>query len=126
MSLNPNESLDTYKARKKLKEIFQEYEFEVEEEVPLTTVTNNMDEDIWPPYRADMLLTKQFIIELDSKKLHGTHRKIVHDRWRDENVRNQIQLKTVRLISKDVNKQNPEQILDEVNWQLKNQKFDSD
>lgn len=121
MTNSSSESPETYQARKKLKQIFTEYEFEIEEEVPLSTVTNNMEEEIWPPYRADMLLTKQFIIELDSKKLHGTRRKRVHDKWRDENVRKQVKLKTVRLLSKDVNKQEPEQILEEVNWQLKRQ-----
>lgn len=126
MNQYSTESPETYQARKKLKEIFTEYEFEIEEEVPLQTVTNNMEEEIWPPYRADMLLTKQFIIELDSKNLHGTRRKRVHDKWRDENVRKQVKLKTVRLLSKDVNKQEPEQILEEVNWQLKRQDLDEE
>jgi hypothetical protein len=99
--------------------IFGDENYEIQEEVPFETVTNNIGEEIWPPYRADMLLTKQFIIELDSKKLHGTHRKIVHDRWRDSNVKEQVNLKTVRLLSSDVNQQSPEEILEEVEWKLR-------
>jgi len=119
-----NEAPETYQARKKLKQLLYRQNYEIEEEVQLDTVTNNMGEEIWPPYRADMLLTKSFIIELDSKKLHGTHRRIVHDSWRDKNIKNQINLKTVRLLSKNVNVQSEKQILEEIEDQLK--RFDND
>jgi hypothetical protein len=108
-------------ARKKIKEIFRNQNYQIEEEVELDTVTNNMDEEIYPPYRADMILTKTFILEFDSKILHGTHRKRNHDKWRDKNIKKDLNLKTVRLISKDILQQSPDQILHEINTQLKRQ-----
>jgi hypothetical protein len=119
--VNPSESPDTYQARKKLKSLFGELMYEVEEEVELESVTNNMEEEIWPPYRADMLVTKTFIIELDSKKLHGTRKKRSHDKWRNINIKSQMNLKTVRLLSKDVNRQELDQILAEIDYQLRAQ-----
>jgi|SRR5687768_10092255 len=118
--MSSTESPDTYLARKKIKDIFRHENYKIEEEVELDTVTNNMGEEIYPPYRADMILTKEFIIEFDSKKLHGTHRRKVHDSWRDKNIKNQTKLTTVRLISKDILKQSPTEILMEINSQLKN------
>ena len=91
-----NEAPETYKARKELKRILEKQDYIVEEEVPLADVTNNMGEEIWPLYRADIIVTKSFIIELDSKKLHGTKKRRIHDQWRDKNIRNQINLKTVQ------------------------------
>ena len=113
-----DEAPETYQARRKLREIFDDKCYNIEEEVELEMVTNNMEEEIWPPYRADMLLTQQFIIELDSKKLHGTHRAIIHDKWKDKNVRSQAHLMTVRLLSKDVVKQEPGDIMAEIDSQL--------
>lgn len=118
--MSSTEHPDTYLARKKIKEIFGKENYSVEEEVELDTVTNNMGEEIYPPYRADMILKKEFIIEFDSKKLHGTHRRKVHDNWRDRNIKNQTKLITVRLLSKDILKQSPTEILMEINSQLKN------
>lgn len=104
-----NESPQTYKARQVLKKILEHQDYTVEEEVPLADVKNNMGEEIYPPYRADMVVTKMFIIELDPEtskkhksKGHGTRRRIIHDDWRDRNIRSQIKLKTVRLIPKDI------------------------
>jgi hypothetical protein len=126
--IDHTEAPDTFKARKKLKQLFESKSYTVEEEVQLDTVTNNMNEEIWPLYQADMLLTQQFIIELDPQsaekgksKGHGTHKRIVHDQWRDKNVRNQINLKTVRLIPSDINSQSPEQIIEEIEYQLQHQ-----
>lgn len=123
-SNNNNESPQTYKARQKIKDIFKPKHYIIEEEVRLESVTNNIGEEFPAEYKykADMLLTKSFIIELDSKKLHGTHRRIVHDQWRDKNIRNQINLKTVRLISKDVLKQSEADIINEIEDQLNNNK----
>lgn len=114
------ESPDTYLARKKIKDIFRQENYNIEEEIELDTVKNNMGEEIYPPYRADMILSKEFIIEFDSKKLHGTHRRKVHDNWRDKNIKNQTRLTTVRLNSKDILQQPPTDILREINSQLKN------
>ena len=112
------ESHETYLARKKLKDIFRHKNYNIEEFKEFPEVKDNMGNEIWPPYEADMFLYKVFIIELDSKKLHGTHKKIVHDQWRDKNFKKQINVPTVRLISKDVNKQDQDQILEEIRWQL--------
>lgn len=126
MSLN--EGPDTYLARQKLKTIFKRLQYEIEEEVPLDTVTNNMGEEIYPPYQADMILTKQFIIEFDPQsnkkyksKGHGTKRRRIHDQWRDKNIKNQMNIKTVRLIPKDILSYNDHEILHEIEDQLKNQ-----
>ena len=104
-----NEAPETYKARKELKRLLAKQDYTIEEEVPLADVSNNMGEEIYPPYRADMIVTKQFIIELDPEtskigksKGHGTRRRHIHDQWRDRNVRDQIKLKTVRLKPEDV------------------------
>ena len=113
-----SEAPDTYQARRKLREIFDEKCYDIQEEVPFTKVKNNMQEEIWPPYRADMVLKKEFIIELDSKHLHGTHRAIVHDQWKDRNIRDQTELMTVRLLSKDIIKQLDDEILAEIDSQL--------
>lgn len=120
----------TYQSRKKIKEIFRHENYSVEEEVELEEITNNMEERIYPPYRADLLCTKQFIIELDPQsnkpgksKGHGTKFRRMHDKWRDKNIRNQIGLKTVRLIPSDILKQTPEEILKEINYQLRDQEI---
>ena len=123
-----NESPETYKARKELRRILENDDYLVEEEIPLEDVTNNMEEEIYPPYRADMLVTKQFIIELDpetSKKYkakgHGTRRRRIHDQWRDRNVRNQMKLKTVRLKPADILMYDETLTLHEIDSQLRHQ-----
>lgn len=121
-----NESIETYRARKKIKDLFRNDLYDVEEEVPLDVVTNNVGEEIFPPYRADMIATKTFIIEFDSKKLHGTKRRRIHDSWRDKNIRHQINLKTVRLFSKDILRQSPSEIMEEINYQLARQTEEQD
>ena len=123
-----NEAPETYKARKELKRILSKQDYHIQEEVPLADVTNNMGEEIYPPYRADMILTKMFIIELDPQsakpyqsKGHGTKRRRIHDDWRDRNVMDQIKLKTVRLIPKNIMIQSDDEILAEIDYQLQNQ-----
>ena len=116
----------TVLARQRLKEIFEDRHYIIEEEVELDTVTNNIGEPIIPPYRADMLLTKQFIIELDPQtnkkrknKGHGTKHRRTHDSWRDKNIKNQMDIDTVRLIPLDILKLTDKQILDEIDFQLR-------
>jgi hypothetical protein len=122
------EAPETYEARRKLKQILRKEHYEIEEEVALPEVTNNMGEEIWPPYRADMILTKSFIIELDPQspdkyksKGHGTKKRRIHDQWRDKNIKNQINLKTVRLIPQEINQMSESKILEEIDWQLNEQ-----
>ena len=112
---------DTYKARKKIRDIFQDDNFKVEEFKEFPEITDNMGEEIYPPYEADIFVWKAFIIELDSKILHGTRKKRIHDQWRDKNFKNQIDISTVRLLSKDINQQSTEAILAEIKSQLKSQ-----
>ena len=123
-----NESPDTYKARKELKRILEKQDYHIEEEVPLEDVTNNMKEEIYPPYRADMVVTKQFIIELDPEsgkkgksKGHGTKKRRIHDQWRDKNVRGQINLKTVRLQPRDILMYDEKLTIEEIDSQLQSQ-----
>src|SRR6188768_1793905 len=115
----PEESQVTKKARTKLKEIFHRLNFEVNEEVALPHVTNNIGEKIFPPYQADLILSKEFVIELDSKKLHGTKIKRIKDKWRNINIQRDTDLPTVRLLSKDINKQTEQDILAEIEYQLR-------
>jgi len=119
------EAPDTYQARKVIKRLYESQNFKIQEEVKLDTVTNNMEEEIWPPYQADMLLTKEFIIELDPQtpdkgksKGHGTKRRRNKDQWRDKNIKKQLDIPTVRLIPSDILQQTDKQILDEIEWQL--------
>lgn len=123
-----NEAPETYKARQELKRILEKEDYTIEEEVPLEDVTNNMEEEIYPPYRADMVVTKTFIIELDTEtskkykaKGHGTRKKRIHDQWRDRNVRDQIHLKTVRLKPKDILNLDETLTLHEIDYQLRHQ-----
>ena len=129
MSDSPfNESPETYKARRELKRILEHHDYIVEEEIPLADVTNNMGEEIYPPYRADMIVTKTFIIELDpesSKKYkakgHGTKKRRIHDDWRDRNIRSQIKLKTVRLKPYDILNFDESLTMNEIDSQLRSQ-----
>lgn len=123
-----NEAPETYKARKELKRILEKQDYIVEEEVPLQDVTNNMGEEIYPPYRADMIVTKSFIIELDPEsakvgksKGHGTKKRRIHDDWRDINVRSQIKLKTVRLKPYDILNYDESLTVNEIDSQLRAQ-----
>ena len=125
------EAPETYMARKKIKEIFRPKLYKIEEYKGFPEITNNMGEEIWPPYEADMFLSKAFIIELDPQrnepyksKGHGTRKKRIHDQWRDRNFKDQINIPTVRLIPEDVNRMTEEQILKDIRWQLKNQSED--
>lgn len=122
------EAPDTYKARKELRRILEHLDYEVQEYVPLEDVTNNMEEEIWPPYEADMVVTRSFIIELDTEtskkyksKGHGTRKRRIHDQWRDKNIRNQIKMKTVRLQPKDILNFDESLTLEEIESQLQSQ-----
>jgi hypothetical protein len=123
------EAPETYKARRELRRILESEDYTVEEYVPLEDVTtNNIGEEIWPPYEADIVVTKSFIIELDTEtnkkykaKGHGTRRRRIHDQWRDRNVRNQIKLKTVRLKPEDILNYDESLTLREIESQLRHQ-----
>lgn len=123
------EAPQTYKARKELRRILEKLDYVVDEYVPLMDVTtNNMSEELWPPYEADMVVTKTFIIELDTEtskkgksKGHGTRRRRVHDNWRDKNVRGQIKLKTVRLKPDDILNYEEKLTIEEIDSQLRSQ-----
>jgi hypothetical protein len=123
------EAPQTYKARKELRRILEKLDYVINEYVPLMDVTsNNMDEEIWPPYEADMIVTKSFIIELDTEtnkkgksKGHGTKKRRIHDQWRDKNVRGQINLKTVRLKPKDILMYDEKLTIQEIDSQLASQ-----
>ena len=125
-----DEAPETYRARRELRRILEHKDYIVEEYVPLEDVTtNNMNEEIWPPYEADIIVTKTFIIELDTEtskkgksKGHGTRRRRIHDQWRDRNVRAQIKLKTVRLKPEDILNYDESLTLHEIEDQLKSQK----
>ena len=124
--MSSTEHPNTYLSRRKLKEILRPMNYEIEEEVALESVKNNMQEDIFPPYQADMIASKVFVIELDPQsnkkgksKGHGTRRRRIHDEWRDKNIKSQLNLRTVRLDPKDILEQSKEQILAEINNQLK-------
>ncbi|MDF2736317.1 MAG: hypothetical protein K0S93_173 [Nitrososphaeraceae archaeon] len=124
-----DEAPETYKARRELRRILEHEDYVIEEYVPLEDVTtNNMGEEFWPPYEADMVVTKQFIIELDTEtskkgksKGHGTRRRRIHDQWRDRNVRDQIKLKTVRLKPDDILNYDESLTLKEIEDQLRHQ-----
>ena len=122
--MSSREHPNTYLSRKKLKGILRPRGYEIEEEVPLESVKNNMDEEIFPPYQADLIAAKIFVIELDPQstksKGHGTRKRRIHDQWRDKNIKAQLSLRTVRLNPTDILTQSEEQILAEINDQLRN------
>ena len=113
----PQEATKTVKARQKIIELYKQQGYEVTEEVPYLC-RNNMGELILPPYQADILLKKEFIVELDPYKLHGTKIKRSHDKWRDKNIEREYNIKTVRLDPKDILKQDPIDTILEVDSQL--------
>lgn len=126
----PEEATNTKKAREKIKEIFQRMNYNIEEEIRFPDVTNNIGESMEEqPYQTDFILTKTFVLELDPQtgkkgkaKGHGTKSRRTKDKWRDINFRHQLDLKTVRLDPADVNKQTEQDILSEINYQLRNAK----
>lgn len=123
----PEEAANTKKARTKLKEIFQRLNYNIEEELRFPQVTNYIGESMEEqPYQTDFIMTKTFILELDpttnkkgKAKGHGTKIKRTHDKWRDINFRQQVDLKTVRLDPVDVNKLTEQDILSEIEYQLR-------
>lgn len=125
----PDEAPETIEARSKIQKIYTRKNYDYEEEIWFPEVTNYIGEKIDPPYQVDILVTKQFAIELDPQtnkkgkaKGHGTKIRRTKDKWRDINFREQILLKTVRLIPDDVNKQSEKEIIAEVESQLGRQK----
>lgn len=118
----PEEAEVTIRARQILKDIYKPLQFEIDEEYVFEEVTNYIGESMDQfPYRGDMLFSKVFVIELDSRNLHGTHRRIVHDKWKKINIWNQRGIPLVRLLSKDVVKQDKKDIIKEINSQLSKQ-----
>ncbi|MGI9011098.1 MAG: hypothetical protein ACR2F1_07920 [Nitrososphaeraceae archaeon] len=98
------ESKETLKARAKLREIFNLFGFEVEDEKPYPCV-NNMGEIINPPYQADLHVKLEFNLEIDPHQGHtNSKHNIVKDEWKDENIFQQHGVKTVRVTPKDVNR----------------------
>ena len=126
MTIPPEEAKSTILARGKIKAMFYDRNYNIEEEVRFPDVTNNMGERLDPCYQTDFILTKTFILELDPQtdkpgkaKGHGTKKRRTHDKWRDQNFRHQLNLKTVRLNPKDVIDGTEQDILAEINHQLK-------
>lgn len=84
---------------------------------------NNMGEPIFPPYQADLVVTKRFIVELDPD-FHDSHIHSVKDDHRDKNIFREYIVKTARV--------NPDHVLDEnlvntiipdIEHQLKDKKY---
>lgn len=117
--MSEKEHKSTAKARERIKIIYELLGYKIEEFVPITVQNNIGDQEM--QYEADMILTKQFIVEFDSKKLHGTRVRRIKDSWRDKNIHRETDLKTIRLISKELLKVSDEQIIDEVDYQFNNQ-----
>ena len=113
----PEEGTQTQLAREKIKQILPEKGFKIGEEESFPCL-NNAGEAIWPPYRADMVVRLTFILEFDPMKLHGTKRHRNHDQWRDTNILREYDIKTVRLDPRDILKQTPNEILEEIEYQL--------
>ena len=112
----PDEAVKTKRARQKIIQLYKNLGFHVTEEEIFPTL-NNMG-DFKLDYKADIVVRKTFIIELDPPGLHDTHRHTVKDEWRNKNIFNEYQIKTVRLEPNDIMKQDPLDILIEVDDQL--------
>lgn len=113
----PQEATKTQKARKKIIEMYRDQGFEVTEE-EVFPCFNNMGEAIYPPYQADIVVRKTFIIELDPHKLHGTKTHINKDEWRDKNIEREHNIKTARVDPDDVVRQDSIDIMLEVDSQI--------
>jgi len=100
-----------------------------------------MGEEIWPPLRADMVLTKKFIIELDPEsdkpyraKGHGTKSRRNKDYWKDRNIYEQKGIKIVRLNPDDVIRNDIALTIKDIEYKLqhfhiennKSEEYDSD
>lgn len=120
----PEESLKTQKARQKIKELLIEKGYQVGEE-EFFPCLNNMGEVIWPPYRADLVVRKTFILELDPL-FHDSHIHSVKDDHRDQNIYREYEIKTARVNPDDIlDKKLIETILPDIEFQLKNPKYDA-
>jgi len=111
------EATKTQKARKKIIDLFKSNGYDVKEE-EVFPCFDNMGEAIFPPYQADIVVRKTFIIELDPL-FHGTKIHRNKDKWRDKNIEEQHDTKTVRLDPTDIMKQDPIDIMLEIDSQLK-------
>ena len=113
----PQESKKTLKAREKIIQLYKNLGFQVTEE-ELFPCSNNMGEvDISLKYQADLVLRKIFILELDPE-FHGSKVHRNKDKWRDENIEREYNIKTVRLDPADIIKQDSIDIMLEVDSQL--------
>ena len=112
----PQEANKTQKARKKIIEMYRDQGFEVTEE-EVFPCFNNMGEAIYPPYQADIVVRKTFIIELDPL-FHGSKIQRNKDEWRDRNIEREHNIKTARVDPDDVMKQDLIDIMLEVDHQL--------
>ena len=115
----PQEAKKTQKAREKIIQLYKDQGYQVTEE-EVFPCFNNMGEAIFPPYQADLVLRKTFLIELDPE-FHQTKIHRNKDDWRDKNIEREFNIKTVRLDPSDIMKQEPIDILLEVDDQLKNE-----
>jgi hypothetical protein len=114
----PKESKITLKARQKIIQLYRDKGYQVTEE-ELFPCKNNIEEvNLSLDYQADIIVTKKFLIELDPYKLHDTHIHTVKDAWRDKNIYREYKIKTVRIDPNDVMKQDPIDIIIEVDDQL--------
>lgn len=109
----------TVKARKKLYEILkgQGYTQIIEEKV-WPNLINGTGDVVKPPYQSDILATKIFSIELDPVQIHGSKIKRGKDTKKDRTIYENRNVKTVRLIPRDVLKLTDSEILQEIEYQL--------
>lgn len=101
MSTNINEADKTKIARRLLKEFFQENCYKVDEEKPFYC----RDSDgnfVRPPYKGDIYIKLEFIIELDPNESHGSEGQTIKDNKRDKRIYQQYGIRTVRLVPKDI------------------------
>ena len=113
----PDEAVKTKRARQKIIQLYTDQGYQVTEE-EVFPCFNNMGEAIFPPYQADILVTKKIIIELDPTRLHGTARHRSKDHWRDENIFREYSIPTARLNPDDIIKQVSIDILLEIDSQV--------
>lgn len=112
----PQEANKTQKARKKIIEMYRDQGFEVTEE-EVFPCFNNMGEAIYPPYQADIVVRKTFIIELDPL-FHGSKIHRNKDEWRDRNIEREHNIKTARVDPDDVMKLGELDIILDIDDQL--------
>jgi len=111
----------TIKARKKIYDILKRQGFtKIIEEKVWPNLTNGTGDVIKPPYQSDILATKIFSIELDPVQIHGSKIKRGKDIKKDRTIYENRNVKTVRLIPRDILKQTEMEIIQEIEYQLEN------